>query len=99
MTRDGHYVAFVGALKFYPVNNMLYVWNSWTASCVYTNSTLTNPAALGISPDGQRLAFLGSCAAATLTGVDWASNRVWVVNSGLLRPIVPGCDSAATIAS
>ena len=90
MTSDGHYVAFAGSLDVYFPGSHLFVWDSWTASLVYTNTTSTAAISLGISRDGQRLALLDGSSWAALSGVDWATNRVWAINSGLRAASRPG---------
>jgi Tol biopolymer transport system component len=58
MTPDGHYIAFVGEIN-QGSQPSLYVWNSQTASLIYTNtiSILTN---FCISPDGSWIAYENS---------------------------------------
>jgi WD40-like Beta Propeller Repeat len=64
MTPDGHYVAYVG---FANNQTNLYVWNSQTASIIYTN---TAGSGVTISPDGSWLAYVNSLGlwAVNLTG-------------------------------
>jgi hypothetical protein len=58
MTPDGHYVAFIGLIPG-QTTNKIYVWNSLSASRIYTN-TATSPALIAISPDGSKLAYASS---------------------------------------
>jgi Tol biopolymer transport system component len=83
MTRDGHYVVFSGSVNPHFFVNQLYVWNSLTAKLVYTNSLSSTVPLVAISADGQRLAFMSASTSATLYGVDWPSNQVWTIASGL----------------
>ena len=72
MTPDGHYVAFIGEING-SSTSYLYIWNSLTASLIYTNATsgLVNVA---ISPDGSWLAYNN-------TSSLWATNPVGNVGS------------------
>jgi hypothetical protein len=85
MTRDGHYVVFSGSIDSSNSFSQLYVWNSLTAKIVYTNSLSSTVPLVAISADGQRLAFLSAPTSATLYGVDWPSNQVWTIASGLAQ--------------
>jgi Tol biopolymer transport system component len=84
MTPDGRFVAFVGRVGTGGTN--LYVWDSQSASRNYTNS-VTSPATVSISPDGQRVALLGGNPL-SLSIVDLASSSIRVVSAGtfLSRP-------------
>ena len=77
MTPDGHYVAYIGT-----ANNLsnLYVWNSQTASTIYTNTTV-GISAVAISPDGSWVAY-GT--ASSLSAVDLTNNTSYQVATGLL---------------
>lgn len=55
MTPDGNFVAFIGVIP--STSSKLYVWNSQTASRVYTNSA-SSLATAAISSSGQFLAYL-----------------------------------------
>ena len=54
MAPDGRYVAFYGTVSS-TVSN-LYLWNSSSATWVYTNA-VTGVSAVSVSPDGRRIAF------------------------------------------
>jgi hypothetical protein len=71
MTPDGNFVAFAASSK-------LYVWESQTNLRIYTNSVST-PSFIGISPDGNRLAY----AATSLSAADRAANTNWLLAAGL----------------
>jgi hypothetical protein len=55
MTPDGNFVAFIGIIPG-SSSTYLYVWNSLTATLVYTNTT-AGLAQVSVSPNGQRLAY------------------------------------------
>lgn len=57
MTPDGQYVAFSGGIPGQS-SAYIYVWNSSTASRIYTN-TSTSPFQIAISADGSKLAYSG----------------------------------------
>ncbi len=71
MTPDGHYVAFIGTING-SSQNYLKIWNSQTATLVYTNvsSALTN---VTISPDGSWVAYASGNSL-------WAANPTGNVN-------------------
>jgi Tol biopolymer transport system component len=83
MTLDGRFVAYVAVIS--PISSNLYVWNSQTASRVYTNST-SSLSTVAISPNGQFLAYL---AGSGLDVADWMANSNWVVSAGTF-PSHPG---------
>jgi Tol biopolymer transport system component len=72
MTRDGRHVAFGGA------SANVYVWDSQAAAKVYTISPTLGASAIGISPDGNRIAYAVS---GQLYGVDRAANTNWLIGS------------------
>jgi Tol biopolymer transport system component len=57
MTPDGLWVAFVDAAGASAGN--IYVWDSLAAARVFTNNAGTGLSSVGISPDGNRVAFCG----------------------------------------
>ena len=58
MTRDGHYVVFIGAIS-HNAPPMLYVWDTEQEARIYTNSaTFSYGSAVSISSNGTRLAYL-----------------------------------------
>jgi len=85
MTPDGSFVTFVGVIPSTPAR--LYVWESLTASKVYTN-TATLLSTATISPGGQYLAYLAG-SPASLSAVDRIANSNWVVSAGTF-PSRPG---------
>ncbi len=78
MTPDGRFISFIGIIP--SVASKLYVWDSQTASRVYTNSA-TSPVAASISSNGQFLAYLAG-SPAILSAVDRLANSNWVVSAG-----------------
>ncbi len=78
MTSDGRFISFIGIIP--SVASKLYVWDSQTASRVYTNSA-SSLAAATISPNGQFLAYL-SGSPASLSAADRLANSNWVVSAG-----------------
>jgi len=85
MTPDGNFVAFIGVIP--SASSKLYIWNSQTASRVYTNSA-SSPAAVAISSSGQFLAYLAG-SPASLSAADRIANSNWVVSAGTF-PSHPG---------
>ncbi len=81
MTPDGRWVAFVGALSG-PMTN-LYLWDSLSASRVYTNTT-SGLALVSISSDGSRLAY---ATASQLSATDWKTRTTWSV--GAISALLP----------
>lgn len=75
MTPDGRVVAFYGIVPGYAAK--LYVWNSQSASLVYSNA-LTGIVNVAISPDGNRIAYSTS---STLSGLDRVSATSWTIGS------------------
>ena len=78
MTPDGNFVAFIGVIP--STSSKLYVWNSQTASRVYTNSA-SSLATVAISSSGQFLAYLAG-SPASLSAADRIANSNWVVSAG-----------------
>lgn len=80
MTSDGDYVAYVGAIN-QGNQPYLYVWNSKTASLIYTNSSgsLTN---VCISPDGSWIAYEG----ASLWALNLQTTTVYQIATGGFNP-------------
>ncbi|HEX3628636.1 MAG TPA: hypothetical protein VH280_24770 [Verrucomicrobiae bacterium] len=76
MTPDGRYIAFVGAIN-QGSQSYLYVWNSQTATLIYTNASgnLTN---VCISPDGSWIAYEG----ASLSAMNLQTATVYPIASG-----------------
>lgn len=75
MTPDGHFVAYG------PTGTSLFVWNSLSATNVYTNSTLISASgatALSISPDGNRIAY---GITNRLYGIDRVANSNVLINA------------------
>jgi len=85
MTPDGGFVAFIGVIP--SASSKLYVWNTPTASRVYTNAA-SALAAVAISSSGQFLAYLAG-SSASLSAVDRIANSNWVVSAGTF-PAHPG---------
>lgn len=54
-TRDGHYVVFSGG-----PSNTVYVWDTNLKARIYTNTTSSAVLAVGISDDGNHLAYVNS---------------------------------------
>jgi len=54
-TRDGHYVVFNGG-----PSNTVYVWDTNLKATIYTNTTGSSVLAVGISDDGNHLAYVNS---------------------------------------
>jgi len=84
MTPDGRWAAFVGAVGL-PVH-YLYVWDSQSATRVYTNTT-AGLLLVSISPDGSRLAYVTNSTYGStpqLFVADWAAKTNWLV--GALTP-------------
>jgi len=75
MSPNGSFVAYGRAA------NSFVVWNSQTASAVYTNSTSAQVAAIAISPDGNRIAYSTS---AGFYGFDRAANSNRTIGLRLL---------------
>lgn len=78
-TPDGSRVAFIGLLGT-SGTAQIYVWNTATASRIYTNS-ISLPVGVTISPNGLRLAYLAN-SGATLYTSHLASNTTATVSSG-----------------
>jgi Tol biopolymer transport system component len=82
-TTDGSRVAFVGRIPG-DASDKIYIWNSSAAARIYTN-TISFPLQVGISANGQRLAFLaGTSSSASLYGVNLALNTSSLVSPGVL---------------
>lgn len=84
MTPDGRWVAFIGALG--GTTRYLYVWDSQTATRVYTNTT-AGLLVVSISPDGSRLAYITNSTSGLtpqLFVAGWAAKTNWLV--GALTP-------------
>ena len=75
-TPDGRFVAYYGALVNGYTSN-LYVWDSQSKARVYTNSA-TRVAGLGISPNGNRLAYV---TLTELRGADRAAKTNWLISA------------------
>jgi Tol biopolymer transport system component len=78
MNADGRFVLFAGALA---VSNSpyLYLWDSQSNSIIYTNNlVVTTPTSVGVSPDGNRLAFTSSN---QLFVVDRTANTNWSIGN------------------
>lgn len=54
-TKDGHYVVFNGG-----PSNTVYVWDTNLKATIYTNTTSSSVLAVGISDDGNHLAYVNS---------------------------------------
>jgi Tol biopolymer transport system component len=75
MTPDGHFVAFYGVT---PGNSAkLYLWDSLAATLIYTNA-LSSIVNVGVSPDGNRIAYSTT---STLSAVDRVANTSWTIGS------------------
>ncbi len=68
MSQDGHWVVLAGGI----VNSMplLYVWDTSSKACVYTNS-LYGTTNVAITPDGNQIVFLQQT---NLYALDWHAN-------------------------
>jgi Tol biopolymer transport system component len=78
MTPDGRFIAFCAWRSTVPTIPYLYVWDSVSASLVYTNLT-PGISGVAISPDGQRLLYWGSSGG--LSAVDRLANTNWTVTT------------------
>lgn len=78
MTPDGNNVAFIGSLLGQSATT-LYVWNRPPAARTYTNSAAFTYALVGLSPDGQKLAYTASYPL-NLYAVDLAAGTVLTTN-------------------
>lgn len=79
MTPDGHYVAFIGIIAG-QATAYTYVWNSLTASRIYTNTT-PSATQIAISPDGSKLSY-------------FVSPTVYVVNLATKTSVIAGSSSS-----
>jgi Tol biopolymer transport system component len=80
MTPDGRYVALVGRRSSSNGSLYLFVWNTQTASVIYSNLSTAGLSSVSISPDGQRVAWWNP----TLSIVDVASQANRTVPTGSL---------------
>jgi Tol biopolymer transport system component len=80
MTPDGRFIAFCAYRSTVPTIPYLYVWDSASASLVYTNLT-PGISGVAISPDGQRLLYWGFNALGGLWAVDRAAKTKWIVTT------------------
>jgi hypothetical protein len=62
-TKDGHYVVFSGA-----PSNTVYVWDTSLKARIYTNTTSSSVLAVGISDDGNHLAYVNTQGTFVATG-------------------------------
>ncbi len=76
MTPDARFVAYAPTAPF-----NFAVWNSQTASTIYTKSTTSKVTALAISPDGNRIAYSISTGS---YAQDRAANSNWLIGSSLV---------------
>jgi len=83
MTPDGRYVAFIGGVM--SLTRSLYVWDSYLARRVYTNSAVTS-GPVAISPDGQWIV----CVNSTLKVWDRLANTNTTIGTGLVPSRRPG---------
>ena len=70
----GRYIAFSG------LSANAYLWDTQTATTVYTKTTTYSTSGIGISPDGNRLLYVMS---GQLYAVDRALNSSWTVGAAL----------------
>ncbi len=77
MTPDGRFVVYAGMLG--GASTKLFVWDTLAAARIYTNAA--SPAAVSISPDGRRLAYLAA-PPTSLNVADLSTNSNWVVSAG-----------------
>jgi Tol biopolymer transport system component len=92
MTPDGRFVAFSGSAWA-----ELIIWNSATATPIYTNNNVGFVSAFSISPAGNRLVM--SCtppggSSSILQVIDWTAKTNWVIGSGALGNDFGLCFSA-----
>ena len=80
-TPDGSRVVFVGRFSG-EAQDRIYVWNSATATRIYTNS-VTPILQIGISANGQRLAYWGG-SPFSLYMADLVSNTTVLVSTGVV---------------
>lgn len=80
-TPDGSRIAFIGLLGTSGPFMQMYVWNTTTASRIYTNAIQTLRA-VAISPNGLRLAYIDSSGSTTLYTTHLISNTTATVSSG-----------------
>jgi Tol biopolymer transport system component len=91
MTPDGHYVAFVGNITG---SFCLYVWDSQSASRIYTNSTST-VTLVAISPNGQHAVFVAGSGILSLGALDLVAKTNWLVSFGMYGVTHPGLQFSA----
>lgn len=80
-TPDGSRIAFIGLLGTSGAFMQMYVWNTATASRIYTNA-IQSPRSVAISPNGLRVAYIDSSGATTLYTTHLVSNTTATVSSG-----------------
>jgi Tol biopolymer transport system component len=73
-TADGRFVLFFGTAS--GSQTSLYLWDSLSNARVYTNTPLTAPGTVSVSPAGNRLAY---AAGNQLRAIDRAANTNWVI--------------------
>jgi hypothetical protein len=76
MTPDGHFVAFNS-------ENNLYLWDSLSATRVFTNNVIGALDRIAISPDTQRIVVLGSL---ILRAIDRQISSNWTIASPVYAP-------------
>jgi hypothetical protein len=80
-TPDGSRIAFIGLLGTSGAFMQMYVWNTATASRIYTNA-IQSPRSVAISPNGLRVAYIDNSGATTLYTTHLVSNTTATVSSG-----------------
>jgi Tol biopolymer transport system component len=80
MTPDGRFVALVDAAG--ASTGKIYLWGTFPAARVATNSTSAGILAISISPDGNRIACFAGSGTPSLSVLDQAASTSWVAGTG-----------------